>query len=230
MTKSNARHPYILPLLLLLAMVGCEQSPEERRWDIYELAEDPTPGNIEKIRAMLTDPDRDIRATALNKLVGLGVEDSEALAIAGLQDEDGFVRSIAAKRVGDLGNTEHVALLNAVLSDDPDPRARETAVVALERLGSDAAIEGIALGLDDPMSRVRLAAVTAARRVGPEKVKASLARLLLEDSSWEIRVQAASALGLTGDIDMAPVLEAAAFDESELVRAAAANALAMLKP
>jgi HEAT repeat protein len=214
---------------LLVVVAGCAESPQERRWDIYELARDPTPANVARIRAMLDDPDRDIRATALNKLVGLGVEDAEPIALSGLDDEDGFVRSIAAKRIGDLGNLEHTDRLIAVVSHDPDPRARETAVVSLEGFGSDAAIEGLILGLDDPMSRVRLAAVNAVRRLAPEKAKATLARLVLEDSSWEIRVQAAGALGRTGDSGMVPVLEAAEKDESELVRSAAARALTQLE-
>ena len=227
MTRLKPRIAWIVPLLVVVA-AGCAQSPEERRWDIYELAQDPTPGNLDRIRAMLDDPDRDIRATALNKLVGLGVDDAEALAIAGTEDEDGFVRSIAAKRLGDLGNPAHAELLVGVLLNDPDPRARETAVWALEALATDAALEGLVQGLDDPMSRVRLAAVVAVRRLAPERAKTTLARLVLEDSSWEIRVQAAGALGMTGDDEMVPVLQAAEADESELVRSAATNALEML--
>jgi hypothetical protein len=227
MTRLLSRARWFAPLLVVVA--GCAESPEERRWDIYELARDPTPANIARIRAMLDDPDRDIRATALNKLVGLGVEDAEPIALAGLDDEDGFVRSIAAKRLGDLGSLEHTDRLIAVVAHDPDPRARETAVVALEAFASVAAIEGLILGLDDPMSRVRLAAVNAVRRLAPERAKAALARLVLEDSSWEIRVQAAGALGRTGDTGMVPVLEAAEKDESELVRSAAARALTQLE-
>ena len=98
MVRSSAicspRPREIPPTLLLLAVVGCSGAPQERRWDIYELAADPTPENVARIREMLEDPDRDIRATALNKLVGLKVPDAGALAIAGLNDYDGFVRAI----------------------------------------------------------------------------------------------------------------------------------------
>ena len=36
MTKLKLHAPWIVPLLVVA--VGCAQSPEERRWDIYELA------------------------------------------------------------------------------------------------------------------------------------------------------------------------------------------------
>jgi len=215
-------------LALAGAQFGCGPSAEERRGSIYELRRDPTPENVAKIRKMLTDPDRDIRATALNTLVGMKVADAEELSLTGLEDDDGFVRSIAAKRLGDLGIVENAGLLAGILIDDPDPRARRTAAQALEELGGDVAADGLARGLDDPMKDVRLASVTALRRVDPTHAKAALARLLLEDTVWEIRMQAAGALGVCGDPEMIPVLEAAAKDENTFVATAAEAALATL--
>jgi HEAT repeat protein len=214
---------------MVALLMGCAKTPEERRGSIYELRRDPTPANVAKIRAMLTDPDRDIRATALNTLVGMGVPDADQLALDGLEDNDGFVRSIAAKRLGDLGNEDNAGLLAGILIDDPDPRARRTAAQALEAIGGDVAADGLARGLDDPMKDVRLAAVTGLRKVDPGRAPAALARLLLEDSSWEVRVQAAGALGLAGDTAMIHVLEAALDDESQFVRSAATAALAHLR-
>jgi HEAT repeat protein len=83
----------------------------------------------------------------------------------------------------------------------------------------------LAQGLDDPMQNVRLAAVTGLRKLDPRTAKPALARLLLEDSVWEIRVQAARALGLTGAPEVLPVLEAALYDPNEFVRSAASHAL-----
>jgi HEAT repeat protein len=212
-----------------VVQLGCEPSAEARRGSIYDLRRDPTVENIAKIRGMLTDPDRDIRATALNTLVGMQVDDAELLALAGIEDEDGFVRSIAAKRLGDLGLIGNAALLVTVLSEDPDPRARRTAAQALELLGGEVAAAGLARGLDDPMKDVRLASVTAIRRVDPTRATAALARLLLEDSIWEVRMQAAGALGLCGDTSVIPVLEAAVTDRNSFVSSAAVAALATLR-
>ncbi len=215
---------------LLLLSLGCAEDPEVRRGSIYDLRRDPTPENVAKIRAFLDDPDRDIRATALNTLVGMGVDDAEELALAGVKDEDGFVRSIATKRLGDLGNRENSELVATILTTDTDPRARRTAAQALEALAGDAAADGLILGLDDPMKDVRLAAVTGLRRIDPARGKEKLARLLLEDATWEVRVQAAGALGATGDRAMIPILNTAVTgDEVELVQDAARNAVARIE-
>jgi HEAT repeat protein len=75
------------------------------------------------------------------------------------------------------------------------------------------------------MDDVRLAATRGLRELDPGFAKPELARLLLEDPQYEIRVQAARALGLTGDPEIRSLLESALEDPNEFVRAAAANAL-----
>jgi len=75
------------------------------------------------------------------------------------------------------------------------------------------------------MENVRLAAIRELRAFDPRAAKERLARLLLDDPSWEIRVQAARALGETGEADVKAALEAALEDPNEFVRGAAANSL-----
>ena len=217
-----------LPVLAvgLVLLGGCSDNEiEERRGSIYDWQHDPTPENQTLIRGLLADPNRDIRATALNVLVGLRVPDAEELSRSGLEDEDGFVRSIAAKLLGDLGSVESVELLVRQLQEDPDPRARQTSAEALTVLGGEQALVGLMQGLTDPMKEVRLAVVRGVRELGPSRATAAIARLLLEDPDWEIRVQAAGALGAAGDRQMVPVLLRALEDENDFVRSAAANAL-----
>jgi len=218
----------VLILVATLGIAGCAESADERRLSIYDLSDDPTAENRRRIREMLTDADPDIRATALNSLVGLRPDDAEGLALAALGDGHGFVRATAAKLVGDLGNREDAEILVEHLLGDPDPWVRQRAAEALEQLGGDVAASGLARALADPMDQVRLASVKAIRKVDPGAAKPVLARLLLEDAAWEIRVQAAGALGLAGDADFRQVLEAALDDESDYVRSAAARALESL--
>jgi HEAT repeat protein len=221
----------VLAILLIFLSLGlhCGQSTEERRLSVYELGADPTPENIQKLRDLWTDPDGQVRATALNKLVGLDVPDAEALCVESLADADDFVRSIAAKLIGDLGNAAHADLLVARLMEDPFPRARENAAVSLGILGGDAAVAGLIQGLDDPLTKVRLAAAKGLRITDPVAGIAALSRVLLEDPAWEVRVQAAGALGLTADADVLPVLEAAKEDENASVRSAVDNAILTLE-
>jgi HEAT repeat protein len=217
----------IVGFLLLCGVLvsACAPSAEERRASIYELRADPTEENILEIRELLRDPDRYVRATAMNTLVWLNPPDAEQLALDGLDDPEGFVRAIAAKLLGDLEAVQRAERVASVLLEDPYPRARQTAAETLERFGGETAGRALVRGLDDPMTEVRLAAVKGVRSLEPPGATPSLARLLLEDSEWEIRVQAAGALGQTGDPEVVPVLRAALDDESDFVRAAAINAL-----
>lgn len=216
------------PLFLVLGIVtaGCGDSGKDaRRGSIYRLQADPTAENVARLREMLADPDRDVRATALHALVGLGVDDAGRLALDGLGDADGFVRATAAKLLGELGDPANVGVLARTLSEDPDAMARQRASESLATLGGAAALEALVRGLDDPMERVRMACVEGLSRRVPAGAKQRLVRLLAEDESWEVRTRAARTLGQTGDPAAVAALEAALADPNEFVRAAASNAL-----
>jgi HEAT repeat protein len=174
---------------------------------------------------MLTDPDRDVRATALNALVGLGVDDAAALSLAALDDDDGFVRATAAKLLGDLDDVAFAEPLARQLTSDSDASARQRAAESLERIGGDVALAGLIRGLGDPMERVRMASVKGVSELGADRARPELARLLREDVVWEIRAEAAHALGITGHPEALAELEAAREDPNEFVRSAVANAI-----
>jgi HEAT repeat protein len=212
-------------LVLLAFSLHCAQDTHDRIDAIYSAKAEPSAKNIEAIRGHLTDPDRDVRATAVNALVTLDVPDAAAIAAEALADEDGFVRSIAAMRLGDVGDASHVDRLVELLLKDPDKIVRQRAAESLGMLGGEEAVRGLIEGLSDPLDNVRLASVRGVREHNPELAIAQLSRLLLEDPIWEIRVQAARGLGATGDPVVAPVLETAMGDPNEFVRSAAAHAL-----
>jgi len=222
--KIDARHPAILAVACLLAL-HCGSRPEERRLAIYELKSDPTQEHVQRIRDLLADPDRDVRATALNALVGLDTPDSGSLALNAFQDPDGFVRATAAKLLGDLGDPAHVVALSECLARDSDPVARQRAAESLSRLGGPGALEALAGGLADPMDRVRIAVVEGLAKIDPGYARLQLVRVLREDAVWEVRARAAHALGLSGDPEVLPGLRAALEDPNEFVRSAAGNAL-----
>jgi HEAT repeat protein len=114
------------------------------------------------------------------------------------------------------------------LKGDEQPIVRRRAAEALERLGGGEALAGLVAALSDPIEEVRLAAARGVRSLDSSAATAEFMKLALEDPVWEIRVQAISALGSTGDPAVRPVLEECLDDPHESVSGAATNALRLL--
>lgn len=214
--------------IALLHGTGCGQAPQEKIGSIYDWKADPTDPNRAKIRELIADPDHDVRATALHALVTLNAPDAAELALAGLGDTDGFVRSTAAKLLGDIGDPGSADALLPLLLEDSDPVVRQRAAESLARVGGSTAIEGLARAVEDPIKEVRLESVRGLRRLDPGYATPALARLVLDDTEWEVRVQAATALGRSGNPEVVPVLQKALQDDNEFVRSAATQGLATL--
>jgi HEAT repeat protein len=215
---------------LILILPSCGKSTSERISEIYALKMDPTPENVSELRRLLSEEDVDIRVTALNSIVTLGVDDAAELAVAALNDEAAFVRATAAKLVGDQEDPSLSGFLVPVLRGDPDPLVRKRACQALARTGGDDAGPALLAALHDPDAQVRLEAIRGAKVLAPGEETARLAELLAGDPMWEVRVQAASALRHSGDPVAEKALRAALGDPVEFVRSAAAKALADFKP
>lgn len=214
--------------IVCCVLTACGSTPDDRRAQIYDLQENPTEKNLQKMRERLADEDRDVRATALFALVSLNVPDAGELALAALADDDGFVRATAAKLLGDLGSPGAVPALGERLVQDPDPVARQRCAEALALIGGEAAEQALAPALEDPLKSVRLAAVKGIIELNPAAAFDALARMVATDEEWEIRVNAAQGLGRSGLPEAEPFLEAALEDGNEFVRAAATNALKAL--
>jgi HEAT repeat protein len=209
-------------------LAACTPEASERRVEIYELRENPTPENVARIRDRLRDVDRDVRATALHALVAMSVDDARELALSAVRDADGFVRATAAKLLGDLRAVEATPVLARLLIEDPDPIVRQRCAESLRALGGEQAERSLFEALEDPTKQVRLAALEGAIALNPAGGFDRLALLVLQDPEWEVRARAASALGLTGRSEAKPLLGQALEDPNEFVRAAAARALEQL--
>ena len=214
----------------LLVVVGCGGSSSDRIDSIYELKKDPNPANIEQLRGFLDSKDADVRVTAVNALVTLGVDDAPQLAVDGLSDEDDFVRATSAKLVGDLDDANLSGHLVERLRSDRSALVRKRAAQALERIGGDDAGPALVRALEDPDEDVRLAAIRGVRSLAPGEGVDRLVEILRDDPTWEVRVQAASALGKSWRPEAREALETAREDDVEFVRIAAEKALGEMPP
>lgn len=208
-----------------LLAVACGETVEGRRDHIYKLKADPTTENIVLIRELIEDENDEVRATALHALVELAVPDAGELAVAGLADPDGWVRQTAAHALKAVGDERAVAPLADTLAEDEDYVVRQKAASALTAIATGDAIAALVVALEDPIKEVRLAAVRGVVKLDPEFAVDAMVTMVLQDPDWEIRVQAAAALGLSSHDEIIPILEEAANDPNEFVRAAVARAL-----
>lgn len=202
-------------------LLGCERGAQTRVAQVYHWKRDPTPQNLQRIRACLDDENRDVRVTALYALVAASVPDTRELVVRAIEDEDGFVRATAAKCLGDLEHREAIPILVKHLLSDEDWHVRQRAGESLAVLGGEASREALARALADPVKEVRLVAVKGLADLDPLPSLDALARIVVLDPEWEIRVHAARALGLTRRPETLEALEAARRDPNEFVRAAA---------
>lgn len=216
-------------IVLLVGVLGCGGTTEQRVGSIYEWKMDPTPENVERIRALVGDPDRDVRSTAIFALATLGEPDAGELALTGLDDPDAFVRSTCAVLLGDIEDPRIEPALGERLLGDEDSTVRWRAAESLTAHGGEVALQALADGMSDPSRQVRLASVVGICRLAPQDHVAMLSRLVAEDPEWEIRVQAARGLGRAGHPDGQLPLEGALDDPNEFVRSAAAYALTLLE-
>jgi HEAT repeat protein len=218
----------LLALVLLLgtsAGTGCGGDDAERRASIERLLATPSAADVARIRSLAHDPDRDVRALSLQALAQLPFADGGGLALELLADPDPYVRGAAIRLLGEHGVAEHAQPIVELLLYDPDGLVRLRAAEALGKIGGEPAAAGLIAALGDSTPSVRVACIAALDELQAVSALPEIARLLVEDESWEVRAQAASALGAIGGEAVTAVLETALADENEFVQAAASSAL-----
>ena len=114
-----------------------------------------------------------------------------------LKDRDGWIRSSAASRLGELHAKEAVKELTKLLKIDRDSLVRSSAASALGDLG-DEAKEAVAVLIEtmktDQIVGVRLEAAVALGNIGNNEAIPELTRLALEDEDIRVRSWAADAI------------------------------------
>lgn len=114
-----------------------------------------------------------------------------------LKDRDGWVRSKAAARLGEIQATEAVDELQEILQDDRDSLVRSSAAAALGDLGEEAK-EAVEILIEtmktDQIVGVRLEAAVALGNIGSEEAIPELTKIAMEDQDIRVRSWAADAL------------------------------------
>lgn len=148
--------------------------------------------------------------------------------LKGFSDSRASVRAAVARAAGKKTTDEFIPSLRKLLQD-PDPRARIAACVALANLADTASIDTLrAMLIDDINDQVRLAAAQALQRLKDELGFEFIFKTVRDASKPEMRAFAFSELAALGDTTFAKDIVAATGDTEAKVRAAAVAALGEL--
>lgn len=168
-------------------------------------------GDETAARSALSDPDGDVRATALQALKRIGTLTSHDLEspladpdprvrsracllatdmldvdlLPLLDDRDHSVAEVAAFALGEQGARTAVSALSDMATSHTDPLCREAAVAALGAIGDERGLPAILAATADKAAVRRRAVIALAPFDGPE-VQAALTRAL-EDRDWQVK-------------------------------------------
>lgn len=182
---------------------------------------------IQKLRAGWADP----KSMFENYRTVLSSSDKEALQYGRteMRNLGAFLKRPAMRLVADVSPPEWHELATEYL-DDNDPRVREEAARALERLAVDRstkALRSLEPKEDDEATRGRMIRAMAACGPDDRNVVRQLEKILRKDKAEAVRVQSAMAIQVLEDRDaVAKLLGFALEDEAANVRAAAAYVIA----
>lgn len=181
--------------------------------------------------ALLTDPQPEVRRSAVMSLGKLGVADAAGPLVGALDDSDARVRAFSAEALGALGERvmDQAARPLAGKLRDPSDAVKHAAARALAAIGgTQSAVELVVESLRDRDAETRLAAALA---LGGLEASSAFSALVatLRDQDGRVRQAAVSALGELADRRALPLFrERLASDPVPAVRSEAAYRLGKL--
>ncbi|MFN7374211.1 MAG: HEAT repeat domain-containing protein [bacterium] len=206
-------------LALACTQPGCTSGKTAKGEDvnsIFDLFGPPTPGAAARDMVDPFDPDKRYRGMSRISAAPWGGEDVyvNIYAQAIQNDDDAGVRGVAAKALGNHGSPDQVKLILPLLKS-PDPRVRQQAARALQRVHNTEAIGPLVealLGRPDP-DRPPIVGRPA---------------LLIPEPDKDVRAAAADALGQYADPVAAAALVKGLSDDDLLVSRNARRSLRTL--
>jgi HEAT repeat protein len=210
---------------------------EGRRDALMRLGNLKRPDASRVAAAGLNDLDVQVRIAAAHAIVFLPPAEAAGLLLPLLQDRAEFIRREAAYALGETRSRSAVAQLTELLSSDKEGAVRGAAAVALGQIGDETAVNALSQALSGTKKKKAAPADefvmrAAAHSLGQIRSRAGLPVLIAavgdDRVPLDVRREAATALGLIGDVSAAPALRAVLDSSDPYLAEAAREALRRL--
>jgi twitching motility protein PilT len=175
---------------------------------------------LEPTIELLSDPDQEIRASAM--LVAQSFEDARVVpaTIGLLKDPDWWIRITAAETLGRLKDPRGVQPLVEALAD---PETRWSAVEALGKIGDLRAVPALAELLQDPAPEVRIEVIQALSHFEHPQMLDFVRNVAKQDPSRPVRARALEVAQAMAARRNTPLDDEEALRKAALVAKAGAN-------
>jgi serine/threonine-protein kinase len=161
--------------------------------------------NIDKVAAVLTDPDLDVQNKAVDVLIKANHPDTVKYLVNALKDESEYARRAAVEVLNEIGDINSVKdLLDAIKDDDWWVRSR--AGDALAEIGGPKVVDAVVSLINDKDEDIRRTAIEILNATKDSRAVDHLIKAT-DDADWWVRERAVDALSKIGDTKALPKLE-----------------------
>ena len=167
--------------------------------------------NIDKVAAVLTDPDLDVQSKAVDVLIRINHPNTVKYLIPALKDESEYSRRAAVEVLNEVGNESSVEELLGAIKDD-DWWVRSRAGDALAEIGGPIVVDSVLKLVTSKDEEIRRSAIEILNATKDERAVDGLINAT-DDTDWWVRERAVDALSKIGSPKALPKLEAMLGDD-----------------
>ena len=162
--------------------------------------------NVDKVAALLTDPDLDVQGKAVDVLIAAKHPDTVKYLVNALKDESEYSRRAAVEVLNEIGDEESVKdLLDAIKDDDWWVRSR--AGDALAEIGGPRVVDSVVSLIGHKDEEIRRTAIEILNATKSDRAEDHLIKAT-DDTDWWVRERAVDALAKIGSTMAVPKIEA----------------------
>ena len=162
--------------------------------------------NVDKIAALLTDPDLDVQGKAVDVLIAAKHPETVKYLVNALKDESEYSRRAAVEVLNEIGDEDSVKdLLDAIKDDDWWVRSR--AGDALAEIGGPRVVDSVVSLIGHKDEEIRRTAIEILNATKSDRAEDHLIKAT-DDSDWWVRERAVDALTKIGSTKAVPKIEA----------------------